>query len=104
MMEGKGSHHSTNAGIPYSINFFGSHKKVLKCLVSSISLIGHFRKYHSTLCLAPKFFISIVFVFSSDHCKLQEKLETMFTQNLGGQTKSVMVFSEVAYSISDCLF
>jgi len=28
----------------------------------------------------------------------QEKLETMLMQNLGGQTKSIMVFSEVAYS------
>ena len=27
----------------------------------------------------------------------QEKVETMLTQNLGGQRKSVMVFSEVAY-------
>ena len=26
-----------------------------------------------------------------------EKLETMLMQNLGGQTKSIMVFSEVAY-------
>ena len=39
----------------------------------------------------------IVFVFSSDHCNSQEKLKTMLTQNLGGQTKSIMVFSEVAY-------
>ena len=37
------------------------------------------------------------FVFSWDHCKSQEKLETMLMQNLGGQTKSIMVFSEVAY-------
>ena len=46
-----------------------------------------------------KFSISIVFVFSRDHCKSQEKLETMLTQNLGRQTKSIMVYSEVAYSI-----
>ena len=39
----------------------------------------------------------IVFVFSSDHCNSQEKLETMLKQNLGGQTKSIRVFSEVAY-------
>ena len=45
----------------------------------------------------PKFCISIVFVFSWDHCKSQEKLETMLMQNLGGQTKSIMVFSGVAY-------
>ena len=41
--------------------------------------------------------LSIVFVFSWDRCKSQEKLETMLMQNLGGQTKSIMVFSEVAY-------
>ena len=36
-------------------------------------------------------------MFSWDHCKSQEKLETM--QNLGAQTKSIMVFSEVAYPL-----
>ena len=45
----------------------------------------------------PKFCISIVFVFSWDHFKSQEKLQTMLMQNLGGQTKSIMVFFEVAY-------
>ena len=44
-----------------------------------------------------KFCIRLVFVFSWDHCKSQEKLETMLMQNLGGQTKSIIVFSEVAY-------
>ena len=29
------------------------------------------------------------FVFSWDHCKSQEKMETMFIQNFGGQTKSI---------------
>ena len=46
---------------------------------------------------SPKFCISIVFVFSWGHCKSQEKLETMFMQNFGGQTKTIMVFFEVAY-------
>ena len=41
----------------------------------------------------------IVFVFSWDDCKSQEKLETMLLQNLGAQTKSIMVFSEVAYPL-----
>ena len=45
----------------------------------------------------PKFCISIVFVFFWDHCKSQEKLETMLTQNLGEQTKSIVVLSRVAY-------
>ena len=52
---------------------------------------------HETLSDA-KFCISIVFVFSWDYCKSQEKLETMLMQNVGGQTKSIMVFFEVAYS------
>ena len=59
--------------------------------------IGHFGKYHNTLCLSPKFCISIVVVFSGDRCKSQEKLETMLMQNLGGQRKSIMVFFKVAY-------
>ena len=59
--------------------------------------IDHFGKYHNTLCLPPKFCISIVFVFSWDHCKSQAKLETILMQNLGGQTKSIKVFSEAGY-------
>ena len=34
-------------------------------------------------------------------CKSQEKLETKLMQNLGGQTKSVIVFSEVAYPLKN---
>ena len=45
----------------------------------------------------PKFCVSIVFIFPWDHCKSQEKMETMSMQNLGGQTKSIMVFLKVAY-------
>ena len=45
----------------------------------------------------PKFYIGIVFVFSWDHCKSQEKLETMLMQNFGAQTKSIMAFSEMTY-------
>ena len=48
------------------------------------------------VCL-PKFCLSIVFAFSWDHCKSQEKLETMLNQSLGGKTSSIMVFSEMAY-------
>ena len=32
----------------------------------------------------------------------QEKLETMLMQTLGGQTKSIMLFSEMAYSGRQC--
>ena len=37
------------------------------------------------------------FCFLYGPCKSQEKLETMLMQNLGGQTRSIMVFSEVVY-------
>ena len=47
---------------------------------------------------SPKFCISIVFSFSWDLQWSQEKTQTMLMQNLGGQTKSIMVFSEVVYS------
>ena len=45
---------------------------------------------------------NIVFVFSYDHRKSQENMESMLMQNLGGgggggATKSIMVFSEVNY-------
>ena len=45
----------------------------------------------------PKFGISIVSSLSWDLQWSQEKTKTMLMQNLGGQTKSIMVFSEVAY-------
>ena len=48
------------------------------------------------VCL-PKFYISIVFIFSWHHSKYPEKMETMFMQNFGGKTKSVMAFLKVAY-------
>ena len=53
--------------------------------LSDKQALGHFGKYHNTLRLPPEFCISIVFVFSWDHCKSQEKLETMLMENLGGQ-------------------
>ena len=59
---------------------------------------GQFGKYHNTLCLSPIFCISIFSSFSWDLQWSQEKTKTMLMQNLGGrQTKSIMVFSELAY-------
>ena len=40
----------------------------------------------------PKFCISIVFVFSWDRCKSQEKLETMLMQNLGNKQRVLWYF------------
>ena len=59
--------------------------------------IGHFEKYYNTLCLSP---ISIVSSFSWELQRPQEKTKTMLMQNFGGQTKSIMVFSEVAYCLN----
>jgi len=41
--------------------------------------------------------ILFVFIFSWDHCKSQEKLETILMQNFGGQTKSIIVLLKVVY-------
>ena len=41
--------------------------------------------------------VSIVSSFSWDLQWSQEKTKTMLMQNLGGQTKSIIAFSEVAY-------
>ena len=77
--------------------------------------IGHFGKYHNTLCLSPQilhkycqFLFSIGTIvspkrnwkqfqssFSWDLQWSQEKTKTMLVRNLGGQPKSIMVFSEV---------
>ena len=46
------------------------------------------------------FCISIVFIFTWDHCKSQEKLETTLLEKCGGQRKSIMVFLKVAYHVS----
>ena len=83
--------------------FFGSCNCTLLSLDSSIYFrvlinIGHFGKLIILFVCASKFCISIVIVFSWDHCKSQEKLETMLMQNFGGKTKSIMVFSKVAYT------
>ena len=59
--------------------------------------IGHFRKYHNTLCLFPQILHKHCFCFLFGSLNSQEKLETMLMQNLGGQTKSIMAFSKVAY-------
>ena len=59
--------------------------------------IGHFGKYHNTLCLSLQICISIVSSFSWDLKWPQEKTKTMLMQNLGAKTKSIMVFSELAY-------
>ena len=63
--------------------------------------IRHLGKYHNTLCLPPppppKFCISIVSSFSWKLQRSLEKTKAMLMQNLGEQTQSIMVFSEVAY-------
>ena len=61
-------------------------------------LIGHFLKYHNTLCLPSKIFcMRSVSSFPGDLQWSQEKTKTMLMQTFGGQTKSIMVFLKMAY-------
>ena len=61
--------------------------------------IGHCGKYHNTPCLSPQILHKHCFCFLLGPFKSHEKLETVLMQNLGEQTKSIMVFSGVPYSI-----
>ena len=61
--------------------------------------IGHFGKYHNTLCLSPRILHKHCFQFLLGLQWSREKTKTILMQNLGGQTKSIMVFSELAYKV-----
>ena len=63
----------------------------------AVIVIGHFGKYHNTLCLSPQTLHEHCFQFLFGLTMSQEKIKTMLMQNLGGQRKSIMVFSETAY-------
>ena len=77
-----------------------------KCTTRQRSISGHCLAFHhewatSENTIIPficplKFCISIISSFSWDLHWSQEKTKTMHVQNLGRQTKSIMVFSEVA--------
>ena len=56
--------------------------------------IGHFRKYHNTLCLSPQILHKHCFQFLLGLTMVPRGNKTMLMQNLGGQAKSIMV---VAY-------
>ena len=80
----------------FNCPFFGYYSESFS--KGDVMKIAHFEKYHNTYC-APKFCMSIVSSFSWDLQWPQEKTTTMLMQNLGRQTKSIMVFSEVGYLI-----
>ena len=63
--------------------------------------IGHFQKYHNTLCLPSKILHKHCSIFSWDLQWFQEKIKTMLMHNFGGQTKSIMVFLKVAYTFNE---
>ena len=66
--------------------------------------MGLFGKYHNTLFVPPEFCINILSSFSWDLQWSQEKTKTMQMRNLGGQTKSIMVFTEMAYNHCRCIY
>ena len=58
--------------------------------------IGHFGKYHNTLYLSPQILHKHCFQFFLGLTMVPREKKTMLKRNLGGQVKSIMVFSEVA--------
>ena len=59
---------------------------------------GHFRKYHNTLCLWPQILHKHCFCFLSGTLQFPRETENnAYAKFLRRQTKSIMVFSKVAY-------
>ena len=59
--------------------------------------IGHFGKYHNTSCLSPEILHEHCFQFLLGLTLVPKENENNAYANLGGQTKSIMVFFELAY-------
>ena len=65
--------------------------------------IGHFGKYHNTLCLSPHILHKPLFLFSlGTIVSPRRSWKQCLCKILGGQTKSIMIFSEVAYCLLSC--
>ena len=62
----------------------------------SVLRIGHSGKYHNTLCLSPQALHKHCFCFLLGPLVSPKRNWKLLMQNLGGQTKSIMVFSGVA--------
>ena len=59
--------------------------------------IGHFQKYHNTLCLSLQNFAQVLLLFSvGTIVSPSGKWKQCFCKILEGQTKSIMVFLKVA--------
>ena len=59
--------------------------------------IGHFGKYHNTLCLSPQILHTLCFQFLLGLTMVPRENKNNAYVKFGGQTKSIMVFSEMAY-------
>ena len=60
--------------------------------------VGHFKKMlWYSLFVHQSFAYVLFFIFSCDHCKSRENMETMFVYNFDGKTKSIMILFEADY-------
>ena len=70
--------------------------------MTTLNSIGHFGKYHKSFCLSLQILHKLCFQFLLGLTMVPREIKTILMQNLGGQTKSIMVFSEVAYCFCFC--
>ena len=70
---------------PFNSRFTEKEKALLRATFKNTIIL---------LFVPPKFCISIAFIFSWDHSKSQEKMETMFIQNFGGTNKEYYLIFE----------
>ena len=79
---------------------FAGHETNTVIILSNFSFskpIGHFGKYHSTVCLSPQILHKLSFFFFLGPLEVPREIENNAYAKVGGQTKSIMVFSRVAY-------
>ena len=70
----------------------------MQCPQGHLKTIGHFGKYHNTLCLSPQILHKHCFQFLLGLTTVPRENNNAYAK-FGGQKKSIMVFSEVAYSL-----
>ena len=75
----------------------------LKIILNSVTferqaiILGHFGKYHNTLCLSPQMFHKHCFQFLLGLTMVPRENKNNAHAKFGGTKKNIMVFSEVAY-------
>jgi len=99
------NHLFTFSSFSRSIKNWFTFYKGLEVVQSSLPFNGPLRRIPwCSLFVPPEFCINILSGFSWDLQWSQEKTRTMQMRSLGGQTGSIMVFTEMTYNHCRCIY